>query len=142
MQSTPKNSSQDDLRADRRTPGGRAGSRAAGAVGEGIAASYLQSRGFRILERNFRTRSGEVDIIAVEGGTIAFCEVKSWERMPIEGLEHALNRRKQGRIIRTSLWYLHTHPSLSRLQPRFDVLFVRDDGVVHFKDAFSECGAW
>jgi len=111
-------------------------------MGEAVAVEFLISHNYKILERNFRNRSGEVDIIAVEGGTIAFCEVKSWERMPIAGLEQALSRRKQGRIIRTSLWYLHTHPNLSLLQPRFDVLFVHADEVQHFQDAFCERGAW
>lgn len=113
-----------------------------GARGEEIAASHLSEHGYTILERNFRTRSGEVDIIAVEGGTIAFCEVKSWERMPRSGLEHALDRRKQGRILRTSLWYLSRHPELSDLQPRFDVLFVASGSVEHLKNAFSGRGAW
>lgn len=113
-----------------------------GAAGEAVAVAYLESCGYTILERNFRNRAGEVDIIAVEGGTIAFCEVKSWERMPMAGLEHALDRRKQGRIVRTSLWYLHTHPSLSRLQPRFDVIFICAGRLEHFIDAFSERGAW
>lgn len=62
--------------------------------------------------------------------------------MPIGGLEHALSRRKQGRIVRTSLWFLATHPTLGRLQPRFDVLFVTPAAVVHLTNAFSERGAW
>ncbi|MFW6313277.1 MAG: YraN family protein [Spirochaetota bacterium] len=141
--STPKNSPPPKKSPD---PDGRASipesTTGRGARGEATAAEFLIAHDYRILERNFRNRSGEVDIIAVEGGTIAFCEVKSWERMPIAGLEYALSRRKQGRIIRTSLWYLHTHPNLSRLQPRFDVLFVHDDEVQHFPDAFCESGAW
>lgn len=113
-----------------------------GARGEARAVEYLHAHGYTVIERNFRNRTGEVDIIAVEGGTIAFCEVKSWERMPISGLEQTLNRRKQGRIIRTSLWYLQRHPDLSRLQPRFDVLFVTPESVEHLENAFTECGAW
>ncbi|MFP4114223.1 MAG: YraN family protein [Spirochaetota bacterium] len=125
-----------------RAPDGATSTHRRGAQGEERAAEYLVDLHYTILERNFRTRTGEVDIIAVEGGTIAFCEVKSWERMPIAGLEYALSRRKQGRIIRTSLWYLHTHPCLSRLQPRYDVLFVSSEGVEHLMNAFSERGAW
>ncbi|TVQ24837.1 MAG: YraN family protein [Spirochaetaceae bacterium] len=102
----------------------------------------MERNGYRILERNLRSRSGEVDIVAVEGGTIAFCEVKSWERMPKAGLEYALSRRKQGRILRTSLWYLEQHPDLCRLQPRFDVLFVHAQEVEHIVDAFCGYGAW
>jgi putative endonuclease len=111
-----------------------------GAAGEERAAEFLRSKHYEIKERNFRKSSGEVDIIAVDGGTIVFCEVKSWERMPMGGLEHALDHRKQGRIVRTSLWYLHEHPEYSRLQPRFDVLFVRAGAIVHLEDAFSGRG--
>jgi putative endonuclease len=110
--------------------------------GEDRASGFLTAHGYRILERNFRIRVGEVDIIAIDGGTIAFCEVKSWERMPMTGLEHALSHQKQGRIIRTALWYLTRHPDLRRLQPRFDVLFVTRRRVVHLIDAFSGNGAW
>ena len=116
-------------------------SRRTGAAGEQKAAAYLETLGYRVLERNFRKSSGEVDIIAVEGGTIAFCEVKSWERMPISGLEHALDRRKQGRIIRTSLWYLQEHPEFRGHQPRFDLLFVSGESVEHFTNAFGGHGA-
>ena len=113
----------------------------AGSAGERKAAAYLTELGYRIIERNFRKRSGEVDIIAVEGGTIAFCEVKSWERMPMSGLEHALSRRKQGRIIRTSLWFLQEHPEFAGLQPRFDLLFLSHGAVEHIKNAFDGRGA-
>jgi putative endonuclease len=113
----------------------------AGFAGEQIAASFLTGIGYQVKERNFRKPSGEVDIIAVEGGTIAFCEVKSWERMPISGLEHALSRRKQGRIIRTSLWFLQEHPEFAGFQPRFDLLFVSHGSVEHFKNAFGGHGA-
>jgi len=113
-----------------------------GASGENLASTYLQERGYTVVERNFRKPTGEVDIVAVEGGTIAFCEVKSWERMPIMGLEQALGRRKQGRIIRTSLWYLTEHPEFADLQPRFDVLFISNNSITHLQNAFSRCGAW
>ena len=110
-------------------------------AGEHRAARFLSETGHTVIERNFRTRTGEVDIIAVEGGTIAFCEVKSWERMPIEGLEYTLDRRKQGRILRTAAFYLDRHPTYARLQPRFDVIFI-GESIVHLKDAFGESGAW
>lgn len=113
-----------------------------GRAGEDRATEYLERDGYRIIQRNFRNRSGEVDIVAVKGGTIAFCEVKSWERMPISGLEHALDRRKQGRIIRTSLAFLREHPPLRSYQPRYDVLFVTPEGVEHLENAYGEHGAW
>ena len=111
-----------------------------GNAGEDAAADYLRHNGYEIVERNFSKRSGEVDIVAVEGGTIAFCEVKSWERMPISGLEHALDRRKQGRIIKTSLLFLQEHPEYADHQPRFDLLFVAHGAVQHLQNAFGERG--
>ena len=114
--------------------------RRAGYAGEEQAAGYLSRNGYQIVERNFSKRSGEVDIVAVEGGTIAFCEVKSWERMPMSGLEQALSRRKQGRIVRTSLWYLQEHPEFADLQPRFDLIFVSHGRVQHLKNVFGERG--
>lgn len=111
-----------------------------GSAGERLAARFLLDYGYSVIERNFRKPCGEVDIIAVAGGTIAFCEVKSWERMPISGLEHALSRRKQGRIIRTSLWFLQEHPEYAALQPRFDLLFVSAGSVEHLKNAFGGHG--
>jgi Holliday junction resolvase-like predicted endonuclease len=61
--------------------------------------------------------------------------------MPIWGLEQALNRRKQGRIIRTSLRFIDEHPRYHTLQPRYDVLFVQES-VTHIRDAFSGSGVW
>lgn len=112
-----------------------------GAAGERIAESYLIDHGLQVIERNFRKRTGEVDIVAVEGGTIAFCEVKSWERMPKSGLEQALDRRKQGRIIRTSLLFLQEHPEFAAHQPRYDLLFISGGSVEHIKNAFGGHGA-
>ncbi len=114
--------------------------RESGRAGEELAARHLVDLGYTIIERNFSKRTGEVDIVAVEGGTIAFCEVKSWERMPISGLEQALDRRKQGRIIRTSLLFLQEHPEYAEYQPRFDLLFVSGGKVTHLQHVFGERG--
>ena len=51
--------------------------RALGRRGEDLAATHLQRHGWRIVERNFRTREGEIDLIAARRGTLAFCEVKT-----------------------------------------------------------------
>jgi putative endonuclease len=53
-----------------------------GRVGEQLAADHLTHRGFRILDRNFRTRWGELDIVAFDGQTMAFCEVKTRRLAP------------------------------------------------------------
>lgn len=113
-----------------------------GKDGEERAVQYLAERNIHTIGRNYRQKSGEIDIIALDGETIAFCEVKSWERMPLWGLEQAISRRKQGRIIRTSLRFLWEHPEYARSQPRFDVIFVHGEKVSHYRDAFSGNGVW
>jgi putative endonuclease len=62
-----------------------------GALGERLAAEHLQRRGFEIVERNYRTRWGELDIVAFDGRVLAFCEVKarrlsSADRSPFEAI--------------------------------------------------------
>ncbi len=70
-----------------------------GALGESLAAEHLVRRGFRILERNYRTRWGELDIVAFDGRTLAFCEVKT-RRLGPDGATpfEALRASKRGRV--------------------------------------------
>jgi putative endonuclease len=70
-----------------------------GALGERLAAEHLLRRGFQIIERNYRTRWGELDIVAYDGRTLAFCEVKT--RMHGGGIPFdAIRRTKRARIRR------------------------------------------
>jgi putative endonuclease len=117
-----------------------------GADGESVAARYLEEQGFRILERNFRIRRGEVDIIAVRGEILAFCEVKTWRSLPMESLEHAISRDKRRRIVTTAAFFLSRNPSFRNHQARFDVLYVPAGGgrteVCHIEGAFDGDGGW
>jgi putative endonuclease len=70
-----------------------------GQLGERLAAEHLGRRGFQIIERNYRTRWGELDLVAFDGRTLAFCEVKTrraWDA-PVRPLE-AIGRRKTVRL--------------------------------------------
>jgi putative endonuclease len=71
-----------------------------GQLGERLAAEHLIRRGFQILERNYRTRWGELDIIAFDGRTLSFCEVKTRRLAPGSGVTplEAIRTRKQSRI--------------------------------------------
>ena len=80
-------------------PEKRPGAKAQGKAGEAAAAAFLQENGMEILERNFRFARGEVDIIARDGETLVFVEVKSWGRYGIDALEQALDIKKQRKII-------------------------------------------
>ena len=93
-----------------------------GRLGEEAICKYLADRGYSIVERNYRIKGGEIDIIADNGDYIAFVEGKS--RKPdsmVSGFE-AVNKRKRSLIIKTAADYCCKHPSM--LQPRFDVAQV------------------
>lgn len=97
-----------------------------GKRGERAAAAYLEQKGFRILERNFHSPYGEVDIIAENGQYIIFVEVKT--RKPgamVEGTE-AVDATKRNKLAKTAQLYLQERPS--GLQPRFDVIQVTPTG--------------
>jgi putative endonuclease len=70
-----------------------------GQLGEQLAAEHLVRRGFRIVERNYRTRWGELDIVAFDGRTLAFCEVKT-RRLTAAGRSpfEAVRTRKRARV--------------------------------------------
>ena len=110
-----------------------------GSAGEDKAASYLMEKGMRILERNFRSASGEIDIIAAEGDTIVFAEVKTWSVYGIDALEHSLDAKKRRKIIETSKYFLYKHREYRYMAIRFDVIFIARNGITHLASAFTEC---
>lgn len=100
-----------------------------GKLGEESVCTYLKKQGYKIAARNYRIKGGEIDIVAENGDYIAFVEVKA--RKPdslVTGFE-AVNKRKQGLIIKTAADYCCKHPNV--LQPRFDVAeVIIDNGKV------------
>ncbi len=110
---------------------------ARGRAGEDAGAAWLQARGWSIVGHNFRSRTGEIDIIASRGDTVAFCEVKAWEALPASELEYAINARKRGRIAGTARLFLARHPGLAARHLRFDVLLVAPGSVRHIENAFQ-----
>lgn len=95
-----------------------------GKVGEEKAAAYLKRSGYRIRERNYRCRAGEIDIVAEKAEFIVFVEVKS--RMAGSGNINPLisvTRAKQARIRKLGEIFLN-HRSISGSQPRFDVIGI------------------
>lgn len=94
-----------------------------GEPGENVAAQFLEAHSFRILNRNFRTRSGEIDIIAQSGRTIVFVEVKTRSNTAYGQPAEYVTRRKQEKLLKAALYYLH---SLGQddAPARFDVIEV------------------
>jgi putative endonuclease len=113
---------------------------ALGQWGERVAASYLVGQGLVLLDRNWRTASGEIDIIAKEGESLVFCEVKTRRGTAFGDGAEAVAGRKSIRLRRLASQWL----ALSGLRPRevrFDVVSVLVCGgqapvVTHLRDAF------
>jgi putative endonuclease len=112
-----------------------------GIHGERIAAAYLTDRGLRVLDRNWRCRDGELDIVAREGEALVFCEVKTRRAVGFGHPVEAVDPRKQRRLRTLAQRWLAAHdehaPDL-----RFDVVGVlvrpaQPALVTHLRAAFS-----
>jgi len=77
-----------------------------GTIGENIAADYLSKRGYKIRERNYRTRAGEIDIIAEKDGTLVFFEVRTKTGKTFGSAEESITERKKKRLIALAEAYL------------------------------------
>jgi putative endonuclease len=115
-----------------------------GQLGEQLAADHLVRRGFRILDRNYRTRHGELDLVAFDGRTIAFCEVKTRRLAPGSGNPFdAIRDRKRSRVRKMAARWLaeaSDRPYADVL--RFDAIGVTFDlsgqlvGLEHLEGCF------
>jgi putative endonuclease len=96
-----------------------------GRIGEDLACAELERRGYVILERRYRCRAGEVDIVARDGQTVVFVEVKARGSAAFGNAAEAVTVDKRRRLARLALHYLarHGHPELPC---RFDVVSVGD----------------
>ena len=92
----------------------------------------------RIIARNFRCPRGEVDIIAQDGQTLVFVEVKTWSLFGIDELQYSIDFKKQRRIIETAKYFLSVHREYNGDAVRFDVVFVGKEAITHLASAFME----
>jgi putative endonuclease len=95
-----------------------------GAWGENLAAAQLEKEGYRIRERNFRCRLGEIDIIAQKGDILAFVEVKLRKSSSHGEAREFVTASKQQKLRMTASFFLTGRPWAQDLQPRFDVLEI------------------
>lgn len=95
---------------------------------EQLAAGYLQQRGLSLVERNYRCRYGEIDLIMQDGSSLVFVEVRLRSRRDFGGAAASIGAAKRGRLLRTAQHYLAT---LRKIPPcRFDaLLFHSADGA-------------
>lgn len=113
-----------------------------GQSGENTAENYLKKLNYKIIERNFRCKAGEIDLIVERNGTVAFVEVKTRNSlkygMPSESVTHT----KQKHLIKTATWFLVSYENkINALEYRFDVVEVlRHKGktyINHIENAFQ-----
>lgn len=117
--------------------------RGRGADAERAAETFLRRHGLRILARNYRTARGEIDIIADDGGILAFVEVRMRSGSAFGGADESIDRRKRQRIIAAARHFLANGPSAEPLC-RFDAMLLTppaapdEDGytVEWLRDAF------
>lgn len=104
---------------------------------EARAARYLEARGLHIVERNYRSRYGEIDLIARDGVTLVFVEVRARSSNAFGGAAASITAAKRQKLTRTALHYLAGAGRTP--QCRFDaVLLAGDDGPVEWiRDAFG-----
>ncbi len=107
-----------------------------GRYGEEKAANYLVKQGMKILEKNYRCRYGEVDIIAKEKDTLVFVEVKTRKSSTYLSPFLAVNKHKQLQISKVALHYL-LEKKLKEIPCRFDVVTVVDEQIQWIKGAFE-----
>lgn len=113
-----------------------------GERGEQAAEAYLRHLGYQIVDRRHRNRAGEIDLVALDGQTVVFVEVKSRRDTSHGHPTDALSRDKQQRLTRAALVYLKQRGWLER-QRRFDVVAIvwppqsPEPQITHYRQAFE-----
>lgn len=101
---------------------------------------FLKQQGLYIKDRNFRCRSGEIDLIARDGRYLVFVEVKYRHTSGSGGASAAVNYKKQKMISRASLFYLVRYGYPEDTPCRFDVVAIDGQNIQWIKNAFDYCG--
>lgn len=118
----------------------RASTKEKGREGERLAARFLEKQGFRIRDRNYRNRLGEIDIVAEDGDVLVFVEVRALKASSGHTPEETIHWKKQQRLTRTALAYIQ-QKGLESLPARFDVIAVALSGnrpsLRHIPNAFE-----
>lgn len=111
-----------------------------GKLGEDIAVNYLKQKGYKILDRNFECRQGEIDIIALDKKEIVFIEVKTRTSNKYGAPSEAVNKIKQKHMLQTIKYYLYIR-NLSDEFVRIDVIevYIKDNvyKVNHIKQVLE-----
>lgn len=109
-----------------------------GRIGEDLACALLAENSLQILERNVRYPDGEIDIVALDGATTVFVEVKRRKNDALGTPAEAVTRTKRARVVRAARRWLAAHPSRTG-SVRFDVVAIQDDplSIEWLREAFD-----
>lgn len=111
-----------------------------GKQGENIAANYLKKKGYKIVERNYHCKFGEIDIIALDGEILTFIEIKTRNSREHIPPEFTVTKHKQSKIKRTATHYLGKH-GIENRDCRFDIVAITMEkgkkDIVLYKNAFE-----
>jgi putative endonuclease len=111
-----------------------------GRLGEDLAVEFLQDNSYKILERNYHSSRGEIDIIALDKEEVVFLEVKTRAK-DIEAAQASMTYTKCQKIIKTAEYFLFKNPEYEDFFTRFDLLVViirnKEPEVHHIKEAIS-----
>lgn len=113
-------------------------SRQTGMQWEQTAEAFLCDQGLKIIERNFSSRFGEIDLIMEHDETVVFVEVRYRKSGQHGSGAESVTTHKQARISRTAGWYLATNPHRAEQFCRFDVISI--DSIKHHKDESNNSG--
>ena len=114
-------------------------SREIGALAEQKAARFLEGLGYEVLERNFRAKVGEIDIIARDGETVVFVEVRARKSNSFGLARETVGAFKRRKLIKTAMIYAQRRGFLDCAM-RFDVIAIEAGTLEHFPNAFDSSG--
>lgn len=97
---------------------------------------FLESQGLRTMEQNYFSHGGEIDLIAMDAGTVCFIEVKYRATSAMGFPEEAVDAKKQRRLRNGARDYLCHHPEYAGAACRFDVISILGQEITWIKDAF------
>jgi len=115
---------------------------ALGRLGESLAAEFLEKLGYSIIERNFRTPYGELDLVSKHGDVIIFTEVKTRASSSLGPPEISINHKKAEHIRSSAEYYIQQHPEMSD-EWRIDVISIQMKSknippyIIHFENAIT-----
>jgi len=113
----------------------------AGSLAEDLAAEYLLKAGLRVVARNLRKRTGEIDLVCLDGGTLVFVEVRQRGTGRFGGAAASVNRHKRQRLMRTAALLLadaaRRWTNGKAASCRFDVVTLEPEGINWLRNAFA-----